>query len=174
MEDAMRTDPESRRGLPAHALLLALGITACTASDGMVAGPDSGRSPGSAPAAASGVEGTVFLTHDESSENVSVFMIWMEREQPGAPGGGIEAEKLSVPVAEGELPRTAQVAVTRTDASGHFVHQRDARGGVTLRVSGLPDNCRPPRDQVVELEPGHLAAVQIDVLCYGPKSPPLK
>jgi hypothetical protein len=170
----MRTDPESRRGLPVLALLLALGTTACSASDGMVAGPDAGRSPGSAPAAASGVEGTVFLTHDESSENVAVFMIWTEVEEPGAPGSGIETEKLSVPVAEGELPRTARVAVTRTDAGGHFVHQRDARGGVTLRVSGLPDNCRPPRDRVVELEPDRLAAVQIDVLCYGPKSPPLE
>lgn len=169
----MRTDLESRRGLPVLALFLGLGAAACTASDGMVAGPNPGRSPGSAPAAASGVEGTVFLTHEESSANVAVFMIWMEQEQPAAPGGGIETEKLSVPVAEGELPRTAQVAVTRTDAGGHFIHQREARGGVTLRVGGLPENCRPPRDQVVELEPGRLAAVQIDVLCYGPKPAPL-
>ena len=170
----MRTDLDSRRGLlPALALLLPLGAGACTASDGMVAGPEPGRSPGSA-AAASGVEGTVFLTHDESSENVSVFMIWTEDEAPAAPGGGIEAEKLSVPVAEGELPRGAQVAVTRTDARGRFIHQRESRGGVTLRVSGLPENCRPPRDRVVAIEPGLLAEVQIDVLCYGPKPPPLE
>lgn len=168
----MRTDPDSRRGLPpALALLLLLGAGACTASDGMVAGPEPGRT---ASAPASGVAGTVFLTHDESSENVSVFMIWTEAEGPAAPGGGIEAEKLSVPVAEGELPRGAQVAVTRTDAGGRFLHQRESRGGVTLRVSGLPENCRPPRDQVVAIEPGLLAEVQIDVLCFGPKSPPLE
>lgn len=167
----MRTDPDSRRGLrSALALLLLLGAGGCTPSDGTVTGPEPGRT-GSAPA--SGVAGTVFLTHDESSENVAVFMIWTEAEEPVAPGGGIEAEKLSVPVAEGELPQGAQVAVTRTDAGGRFLHHRASRGGVTLRVSGLPENCRPPRDRVVAIEPGHLAEVQIDVLCFGPKPSPL-
>lgn len=171
----MRTDLDPRRGLPsALPLLLLLAAGACTGSDGMVSGPEPGRSPPTVSAPASGVAGTVFLTHDESSENVSVFMIWTEAEGPAAPGGGIEAEKLSVPVAEGELPRGAQVAVTRTDAAGRFHHLRESRGGVTLRVSGLPENCRPPRDQVVAIEPGLLAEVQIDVLCFGPKPPPLE
>lgn len=166
----MRTDLDSRRGLPVLVLLLGLGAGACTASDGMVAGPEPGRA---GPAAMTGVEGTVFLTHDLPSENVPVFMIWTEQGGSETPGGGVDAEKLAVPVAEGELPQGARVSVTRTDASGHFVHPQDSRGGVTLRVGALPENCRPPRDQVVEIEAGALTQVRIDVLCYGPKPPPL-
>ncbi len=171
----MRTDLENR-SLRALALLLGLGAgAACSFTDNAGIGPAaSGSAGGSTPGAGagSGVEGNVFLTHDESSANVAVFMIWTEQEAPAGPGGGLEAGAVAVPVPDGATPTGARVAATTTDATGYFLHPRSNRGAVTIRVGTLPGNCRRPRDRVVSVEPGRLARVQIDVLCYGPKSAP--
>lgn len=168
----MSLQPDFRPGLTALSLLLGLGAAACSSTAGPVIGPESGGSSGpSAPA--SGVEGRVYLTYDLPSENVPVMMIWTELDEPSGPGGGIEAGQVSVPVAEGALPEGAQVRVTRTDAAGRFVHPRSSTGGVTLRIGALPENCRRPPDRVVQLQADALVPVQIDVLCYGPKAPPL-
>jgi hypothetical protein len=117
------------------------------------------------------VEGVVFLTHDMSSENVPVFLIYTEVEDAAAPGGGGVSVR-TVPVGEGELPADARVRVTRTDAGGHFLHPQHLAGGVTLRVGTLPSNCRRPRDLRAAVDPGQLSQVRIDVLCYGPKADP--
>jgi hypothetical protein len=177
MEDPMRPDLETRRALPVLALLLGLGAAACSFTDNGGIGPvaaggtgSGGSSPGSG--AGSGVEGIVFLTHDESSANVAVYMIWTEQEAPSGPGGGVEAGAIAVPVPDGATPTGARVAVTTTDATGYFLHPRSNRGAVTIRVGALPGTCRRPRDRVVSVEPGRLARVQLDVLCYGPKGAP--
>ena len=153
---------------PTLAVLFGLASGACSSTSGpAVVGPSDGGS--SSPA--SGVEGTVYLTHDLPSENVPVFLIWTELVQEAAPGGG-DLQIQAVPVGEGEMPAGAQVRVTRTDSQGRFQHAQALQGGATLRVGALPSNCRRPNDYRVQLAVGELQQVQIDVLCYGPKAPP--
>jgi hypothetical protein len=155
---------------PTLAVLLGLASAACSSTAGpAVVGPSGGATSNPA----TGVEGIVFLTHDLSSENVPVFLIWTEQEQLSAPGGG-ELQVVAVPVGEGETPPGAQVRVTRTDSQGHFQHAQALQGGASLRVGALPTNCRRPNDLRVQLAAGELKQVRIDVLCYGPKPPPLK
>ena len=164
----MSAQLDSRRGLRAVAVLLALGALACTATPGNVSAPDRPAGP------TAKVEGVVYLTNEYSSENVPVLMIWTEVEDPSSAGDGIEPAKQAVPVADGELPRGAQVRVTRTDVVGKFVHPSTISGGLTLRVGSLPDQCRRPADRIVNLGKGEVEKIQIDVICTRPKpAPPL-
>jgi hypothetical protein len=159
----MSAQLESRRGLLAAAVLLGLGALACTTTPGMVSAPEVDRK---APTAK--VEGVVHLTNDYSSENVPVLMIWTEVEDPS----GVDAAKQAVPVADGELPRGAEVRVARTDVVGKFVHPSTVSGGLTLRIGSLPEQCRRPADRIVSLGKGDIARVQIDVICSRPKPAP--
>ncbi|HEU5394104.1 MAG TPA: hypothetical protein VFV36_04815 [Candidatus Methylomirabilis sp.] len=113
----------------------------------------------------------MYLTHDLPSEGVQVLAIWLEQEGASSPGGGIDAQVMSVPVESGAMPVGAQVQSARTDASGRFSHPRSIEGGVTLRLGALPSNCRRPADRVVAVVAGAVQRVQLDVLCYGPKTP---
>lgn len=162
--------PSRLRGAPSVlACLLLAGAAGCQPNDGMVGAPDPGTPP---PAPATGVKGVVFLTHDMSSEGVPVLMVWQEVRAPEGVGGGVEAGISTVPVPAGALPADARVQGTVTDEAGRFVHPRTREGGVTLRLGALPENCRRPPDQVVDIVVGRYAEVRIDVLCYGPKPPP--
>lgn len=170
----MSAQLDSRRGLRAVAVLLGLGALACTTSPGMVSAPDIDR-----PAPPSSrVEGKVFRTGGEGvngllpAENLPVQMIWTEVEDPTGGKGGIDAAKQAVPVAEGELPRNAQVRVARTDIGGRFVHPTTISGGVSLRVGSWPANCRRPADRVVSLGVAEVREVEIIVICTTPKPPP--
>jgi hypothetical protein len=141
-----------------------------------VAGPDPAR-----PAAPSTrVEGKVFLTGGVGAngaipaENVPVLMIWTEADDPTGSRDGVEAAKQAVPVADGAMPREAEVRVSRTDVGGRFIHPTTTVGGVSLRVrpQSLPSNCRRPADRVVSIGKGEVKQVQIDVICTTPKPPP--
>lgn len=170
----MSAQLDFRRGLGAAVLVLGLGVGGCTPTPGNVAGPDIDR-----PAPPSSrVEGKVFRTGGLGvngllpAENLPVQMIWTEVEDPSGGKGGIEAATLAVPVAEGELPRNAQVRVARTDVAGRFVHPTTTSGGVSLRVGSWPENCRRPADRVVSLGVAEVQQVEIIVICTVPKPPP--